>query len=378
SPYDVPLADIDNYDDWGFYLGHLSMTLACARTISGNTEHDALHGRIVRYQLTRMTDDGDFHSRSYPNSYKWPADQALTLAGASLYDRIHGTTLSEEPTAGWLAEMAVLSADGLHPFALLTPAALPIDADGAKLAPLPDAQTPRGSALSPTVFYLAQFAPAEAAALYVDYRAQRLDSVLGFGGFQEWPGAGGSDIEAGPVIGGLGSIATALGLAPARLYGDQVAYHTILRSALTAGVPSDIGSGRGHLLAPLLGEAILFHGLTARAWFETPPPLSLDTQLPSPVGAWLLLLLDLALLALLFLRPVRWLVARLRSAGSAETGSAETGSAETGPTETGPTETGPTETGPTETGPTETGPTETGTRPSDRSGWRTETQPGHS
>lgn len=320
SPYDVPLAEIDNYDDWGFYLGHLSMALGCARYLSGTTEYDALHGRIVRYQLTRMTDDGDFHSRSYPNSYKWPADQALTLAGASLYDRIHDTTLAVEPTAGWLAAVDAMSLDGLHPFALTSPEALPISADGSRLDPLPDSDTPRGSALSPTIFYLAQFAPERAADLYAGYRAQRLDSVLGFGGFREWPGAGGSDIEAGPVVGGLGTIATALGLAPARLYGDQVAYSTILRSALVAGVPSEVGPGRGHILAPLLGEAILFHGVTARAWFEPAPELELGGESPAPVGAWMLLLVDLGLLGLLLMRPAWWVVEQRRGGKVVEEG----------------------------------------------------------
>ena len=228
SPYDVPLESVKDFNDWGFYLGHLSLTLGCARYIGGETQHDELHGRIVRYQMTRMSDDGDHHSRSYPNSYKWPADQALALAGAALYDRIHGTSLSVEPTASWLAAMPALSTNGLHPLALTTPTALPIDISGELLSPMPGAETPRGSALSPTTFYMAQFAPEEASTLYRDYRAERLDSILGFGGFREWPGAGGSDIEGGPVVLGLGSIATATGLAPARLFQDHTAYTTII------------------------------------------------------------------------------------------------------------------------------------------------------
>lgn len=309
SPYDVPLEGVEDFNDWGFYLGHLSLTLGCARYIGGETQYDELHGRIVRYQMTRMSDDGDHHSRSYPNSYKWPADQALALAGVALYDRIHGTSLAAEPAAGWLSSMADISTDGLHPLSLIAPTAMPIDVSGTLLSPMPNAETPRGSALSPTIFYMAQFAPEEAASLYERYRAARLDTVLGFGGFREWPGAGGSDIEGGPVVLGLGSIATATGLAPARVFQDQTAYTTILRSALVAGVPSDIGTGRGHLLAPLLGEAILFHGITARAWFSTPLPLEVTAaDPPAAIGAWLLMLTDLSLLIALLFRPTRRLV----------------------------------------------------------------------
>jgi hypothetical protein len=111
------------------------------------------------------------------------------------------------------------------------------------------------------------------------------------------------------VVLGLGSIATATGLAPARVFQDQTAYTTILRSALVAGVPSDIGTGRGHLLAPLLGEAILFHGITARAWFSTPLPLEVTAaDPPAAIGAWLLMLTDLSLLIALLFRPTRRLV----------------------------------------------------------------------
>lgn len=313
SPYDVPLEQVEDFNDWGFYLGHLSLTLGCARYMSGSTRHDELHGRIVRYQMTRMSDDGDHHSRSYPNSYKWPADQALTLAAAALYDRIHGTTLSVEPIARWLRAVAELSADGLHPLTLSVPTAMPIDVSGTLLPPMPSAETPRGSALSPTVFYMAQFAPEEAASLYERYRAERLDTVLGFGGFREWPGPGGSDIEGGPVVLGLGSIATATGLAPARIFQDNKAYTTIIRSSLVAGVPSDIGAGRGHLLVPLLGEAILFNGITARAWFSSPAPLALSSdEAPVAVGAWLLMLIDLALLITLLAKPSRRLLRRLQ------------------------------------------------------------------
>lgn len=318
SPYSAPLEEIEDFNDWGFYLGHLSLTLGCARYISGTTEHDRLHGRIVRYQMIRMTDDGDFHSRSYPNSYKWPADQALTLAGANLYDRIHSTELAAEVTAGWLAEIDALSDGGLHPLALTAATAMPIDGKGTLLSPLPDAETPRGSALSPTIFYMAQFSPEESSSLYEHYRQDRLDAVLGFGGFREWPSGSRSDIEGGPVLFGLGSIASALGLAPARIYGDTRAYTTILRSALVAGVPVEPGAGRGFLLAPLLGEAILFSSLTARPWFSAPQPQTFSDPTPPAAGAWGLLLADLVLLVWLLWRPVRAVLARRRPAAAPE------------------------------------------------------------
>jgi hypothetical protein len=96
--------------------------------------------------------------------------------------------------------------------------------------------------------------------------------VLGFGGFREWPSgrAMGMDGDSGPIVFGVGMAATGLGLGPARLFGDAETYATIRRTALTFGVPSWLPS-HGYVTSPLLGEAILFHGRTARPWFEPPP-----------------------------------------------------------------------------------------------------------
>jgi len=306
SPYDVPLDEVEDFNDWGFYLGHVGLTLGCYRYVSGDSTFDLLHRRIIRYQLARMTADGDQHARSYPNSYKWPADQALTLAGAHLYDRIHGSRLSVDPIDRWLAAVEARSDGGLHPLTLTDNSALPVTATGENIAPLDSAATPRGSGLSPTAFYMAQFAPNEAAALYARYRGERWTHRLGLGGFREWPaGAGGWDLEGGPTALGLGSLATAQGLAPARLFGDEAAYGSILRSVQVAAVPERLGSGRGYLLAPLLVEAWLFNGVTARPWFEPPPALELEpARAPAPVGAWLLLLMDLGLIGGLVVPPL--------------------------------------------------------------------------
>lgn len=351
SPYRQPLLEIEDFNDWGFYLGHLSLILGCARytnntdtttttttpdgamagagadasrdAAAGMGAHDLLHRRIVRYQLARMAADGDQHARSYPNSHKWPADQALTLAGAHLYDRIHGSNLSVVPVRTWLDTVAALSAEtgGLHPMALTNPEALPIlNASGTeRLPPLPYAGVPRGSALGPTAFYMAQFAPEDAAALYAAYRSERFHAPLGLGGFAEWPAdhARQWDIEGGPVVLGLGVVASGMGLGPARLFGDPAAYTATLRSSLAFGVP--LGGDR--LLAPLLGEAILFSALTARPWFEPPPPLPEDIAQeppPAPLGAWLLTLLDLGLIGALAAPPLLpWLSLRRQPRASA-------------------------------------------------------------
>jgi hypothetical protein len=88
--------------------------------------------------------------------------------------------------------------------------------------------------------------------------------------------------------------------------GRRVEVATIRRSVLTFGVPAWIPS-RGYWAAPLLGEAILFHGRTARAWFGDVPRVS-ERHRRAPIGPWLLILLDacaIAGLARLIVRPRR-------------------------------------------------------------------------
>jgi len=69
---------------------------------------------------------------------------------------------------------------------------------------------------------------------------------------------------------GVGMAATGLGLGPARMMHDGTQYTRIMRSASTFGLPTRLLSARRHLSSPLLGEAILFSGETARVWFEYP------------------------------------------------------------------------------------------------------------
>ena len=133
------------------------------------------------------------------------------------------------------------------------------------------APTPRGCAASRTQLYLGHVAPDVARAQYAHYRAHMSADVLGFGGFREWPSerARGMDTDSGPIVLGVGMAATGLGLGAARLFGDVDRYATIRRTTLTFGVPSWIPS-HGYVTAPVLGEAILFHGRTARPWFSAP------------------------------------------------------------------------------------------------------------
>src|SRR4051794_40610794 len=79
------------------------------------------------------------------------------------------------------------------------------------------ASIPRGCATSWSIFYMAQFAPERAAELYRRHVRALGRSVLGFGGFREWPAdrSHGMDADSGPIVFGVGMAATGIGLGPA-------------------------------------------------------------------------------------------------------------------------------------------------------------------
>jgi len=286
-------------DDHNLYLSHLGVILGVRRIVScsggracPNAEaSDAMHGRIVKHLRDRTLDSPLAHAPSYPESAMWPADQAVTLLALRLYDEIHETRLHEAPLSRWRATMKehTDSATGLF---------------HSSVSPLGYATTPRGCALSWTSLYLAQVAPDVAREQYRLYRAQMSADVLGLGGFREWPtdrDQGGMDTDSGPILFGVGMAATGLGLGPARLFGDADRYTAIRRAALTFGVPSVFPS-HGYGTAPILGEAILFHGRTARSWFG-PRPAPIGTTRTSAFSfPSLVLLLGYGSLLVLWLR----------------------------------------------------------------------------
>jgi hypothetical protein len=266
-------------DDHNLYFSHLAVILGVRRLVACDgarrdrsctvdPRDDALQSRLVDHLRERTLASPLHHAPSYPDSDMWPADQSVTLLAFRLYDEAFGTHLLDEPLAGYLATME----EHTDPTTQLFHSAV-IDPTTPTVSAAADyATTPRGCAASWTQLYLGQVAPDVARAQYTHYRAHMSADVLGFGGFREWPSGRerGIDADSGPIVLGVGMAATGLGLGPARLFRDADRYATIRRTALTFGVPSWIPS-HGYVTAPILGEAILFHGRTARPWFAAPP-----------------------------------------------------------------------------------------------------------
>jgi hypothetical protein len=302
SPTGRSTLHAERLDDHNLYWSHLGLILGIERYVRcegrvcgaepGDT--DRLQQRIVEHLRGRMLSTGVYHAPSYPGSPLWPPDNAVSLLAMKMYDVTHGSSLHEEPLRGWLRVLDARrdAKTGLFP---------------SVLSPTGSGDVPRGCATSWTVLYLAQLDAAAARDQYERETKWLAKDVLGVGGFREWPSgrAQSSDLDSGPVIFGVGAAATGLGLGPARLFHDDAGYTVVRRSALTFGVPA-WPPFHGYWAAPILGEAILFHGRTARPWFGELPRAT-ERHTPAPIGPWLLALLDLVAIAALTRRMLRTL-----------------------------------------------------------------------
>jgi hypothetical protein len=312
SPYNKHLDEVDKLGDHNLYLAHTGIVLGVHKFITRGDRYDRLHGRITRHLVAESLADGDFHARSYPlpahlkgreGAYKWPADQAVLLASVALYDRVHKKELSPNLIKGWLRVMESRYKD---------------EATGLPLPTLDKkasyADFPRGSALSAMTFYMAQFAPRDGAKLYERYREAYSAEVVGLGGFREWPpgSSRGADSDSGPVLLGVGTAATRLGLGPARIYRDARQYALIQTTATTLGLPTVVLDQRRYLTSPVLVEAILFSGATARVWFGEEPDTAFRESPLWPFATMILFFIG-STFAFALVSTVRDDVRRLRS-----------------------------------------------------------------
>jgi hypothetical protein len=288
-------------DDYNLYWSHLAIVLGAERFVRCegkqcpiDTDTDRLDQRIVDHLRARTLSTGVYHAPSYPGSSMWPADQTVTLLAMKLFDVTSGTYLLDEPLRGFLATVHARRdlETGLFP---------------SSVSPIPYAGVARGCASSFGMAYLAQLDSRVAYDQYTNMQIAMRRDILGLGGFREWPeGTGGSaDVDSGPILLGVGVAATGLGLAPARIFHDVDAYTVIRRTALTFGLPAWWKSG-GYWAAPLLGEAILFDGRTARAWFVKAPTAP-QRPAPAPVGVVVLLVLEITAMGA---AVWRWMVRR--------------------------------------------------------------------
>lgn len=230
----------------GLFLTHLNLLYGAADQL-GPCLDEAEHARLSTELARRSLADPLKHAASYERvAFRWPADQAATLASLARHDAAHGTTLLAEPLAQWRTVMSKrLDPKTGLPWSEVTGKA-------------PGAKHPRGCAQSFITRYLAEADPTLAAEWWTLYREHFTVRVAGLVGFREWPPGveRKGDVDSGPIILGIGTAASAFAIAAAKSQGDE-----LLAAQLEASAGAVMATGAGGKAAEgILPAAIQFQG----------------------------------------------------------------------------------------------------------------------
>lgn len=290
-PPDGDLLKLRDYQQHAAQIGMLNLVLGAFRLTGGDARYDALNDRLSAVLRDALQAADGRPIASYPGS-TWRFDTIVALASLDLHDRVLGRNLAA-PLAtkhfAWIDEHGTDPATGLP------------RSGGAEKGL---AGAPRGCELSFRLNLMTQFAPERARALYAKYVQSHWVDLGQVAGFAEWPPGmpAKQDADSGPVVMGIGLVATGMGVGTVQAMGDRERQERLTRQlsmirpmveTLTAGGAApqpDMASvakwfqtggipvRSGYVTGMLYGDAALFYAAT---WVKYP-----DAPLPAtpPAG----------------------------------------------------------------------------------------------
>lgn len=214
SPPDGDLTKLGDYRSQAVMLGQLNLVLGCWKLVGGDDRHAALHRRISGILAEALRTRNGQPLDSYP-MLVWPFDTIPVIVSLHMADAEQYADLIDRHLA-WIEEHGLEPTTGL-PYSRL---------DHRDLKPTVG---PRGCDISYRIALLAQLDRRLATDLYERYtRSFWIRRTLATG-FAEWPDGRSdiADIDSGPVIMGLGTAATGLGIAATRAADDAVRWRTL-------------------------------------------------------------------------------------------------------------------------------------------------------
>ncbi len=215
---------------------------------------------------------------AYPGQ-SWPVDNVVALTSLGIHDDLYQTHY-RTVVAEWLA----YTRSHLDPATGLIPHH--IDATTGEIL-----QGSRGSSLVLTLSFLPELDADFSRAQYTRYRSLYSQPVLDFVLTREYPHGvdGPMDVDSGPLLGGIGPIASGVNLAPARANGDDEIFERTNQLAETVGMAFTINGQKRYSLGLLLvGDAFLVWGKTIVPWRDgaTQPAPYAYPRLTSPIYPW--------------------------------------------------------------------------------------------
>ena len=260
--------------------------------INGVTAHLALTGDrryadFLRQQADSLAAELDASPQGLLDDYPgqcYPVDIVPAIAGIQRIDRLLGTDHSAMiARAERLMEGPVIDpATGLPGYFVDKNTGLPL-------------QPARGIGMSMTLVWTPQLWPAKSRDWYASYARQFWQQDAMLAGFREFrkgsPEPDWQDeVDAGPVIAGYGTSASALGLASATVNGDHPRARLLALQAITSAWPLPNGALPGARVlstpdAPYTGVTALLFALTRAPENTAQTPSDVNTALGRPLSA---------------------------------------------------------------------------------------------
>lgn len=263
-----------------------------------------INGLTARMQLTGDQGDADFLKQQadglarefdaspwgviddYPGE-AYPVDIVPTIAGIQRIDRMLGT----DHATSIAKAVRVLEDGALDPACDLPGYVVDMQTGRAR-------QPARGIGMSMTLVWTPQLWPLRSASWYSDYVQKFWQEGPMLAGFREFRKAVALpdwqvEIDAGPVIAGYGTSASAFGIGAARAHGDLVRARMLEQQAIAAAWPLPNGSMPGARVlstpdAPFTGETAMLFALTRASGQVKDELIQHHAELPeTPPGALL-------------------------------------------------------------------------------------------
>ncbi len=271
SMFGDPFDPENKIKDNALYLGHLNLMMGAYQLLSGDTKYHKLHQHITDGLSEAILKSKTHHLKSWPADI-WPADNTPVMASIDLYDKLNKADHSEAIIAWkkWTIDHA-LDENGL-PYSH-------IDIYTNK----PDAEA-RGCALGYSITFISQFDPGWARDLYIKYKEKFNDPLLGVPLFREWltPNHPFLETDAGLVVLGRGTVASAFGIGAAKVARDGPVFSSLSLAAEIMSLPYEYFGKKGYLANISTGEAILLYCRTLRPWTKEMRDYSLNLHQKYP------------------------------------------------------------------------------------------------
>jgi len=264
-----------------FYRMLLILGLSSYERISGNAQYHALMSR-QRVALAEELGKANLHLRDdYPNEC-YPADMLWAVAAIQRAARLDGTHHNK------LAKSLIAAFDG----PLKAPEGLPAFQANARSGQI--LQRARGCGNSGILLFAAELDPVVAAHWYSAYEKNFWKDTGWIAGFTEMPrGSRGDlmDVDSGPVLFEIGSVASAFGIGAAKSAGRIDHVVPLTMEAVACSWPTPFGPlipglmGRLAVKSWSLGEVALLFSMTRPACTAETVPFEGRT----PFIVWILL-----------------------------------------------------------------------------------------